>query len=125
MLIETDSFKELDFIDPVKILRSSQLLITTELEVYNAANNWVSYNIKERSKFAKDLLLPVRFPSLLDSILKSILDKPSSFLKINECCKILEQITEIKEFYFQNKSITYHKSKFCSQQTFDILVCGN
>ena len=84
MLAETDSFKELDFITLVKILRSSRLLITSELEVYNAANKWVSYNIIDRSKFAKDLLLTVRFPLLPDSTLKYIQRKTSCFLKINE-----------------------------------------
>ena len=125
MLADTDSFLELDFIHIVKILKSSQLLITTELEVYNAASKWLSYNITERSKFAKDLLLTVRFPLLSDSTLKFILGKHSSFLEINESYKILQTIAVNKEFYFQNKSNIYHTTRYCNQQSFDILVCGN
>ena len=125
ILADTVSFLELDFINLVKILRSSQLLITTELEVYNSANNWLSYNVNERSKYAKDLLLTVRFPLLADSALKYILVKPSSFIEINESYKILETIAVNKELYFQNKSNTYHTTRYCNQQSFDILVCGN
>ena len=79
IIADTDSFMNLEFNILVKILRSSQLLITSELQVYNSASKWLSYKIEERSKFAKDLLLTVRFPLLSDSTLKYILERSPYF----------------------------------------------
>ena len=39
------------------ILASSELLITSEIEVFKVANRWLNHNIEERSKHAEDLLL--------------------------------------------------------------------
>ena len=54
MIVDTESFLELDFKTVSKILASSSLQIDSEVEVYNAANKWLNHNIKERSKFAKN-----------------------------------------------------------------------
>ena len=124
MLATTDNFLELDFIHVLKILSSSQLAITSELEVYNAANAWISHNLNERRRFAKDLLLTVRFPLFPDDTLKYILSNSSSFLEIDECTKILQEICLSKETFFQNKSAAYNTSRYCDQQLFDILICG-
>ena len=66
VLVDTESFMELHFFRVLKILKSSGLLITSELEVYNAADRWLSFDIEERGKFAKDLLLAARLPLLSD-----------------------------------------------------------
>ena len=55
MIVGTESFLELDINTVSKILASSSLQIDSEVEVYNAANKWLNYNIEERSKFAKQL----------------------------------------------------------------------
>ena len=124
MIAESGNFLELDFFRVLEILSSSQLLITSELEVYNSVNAWLSHNLQERSKFGKDLLLTVRFPLLSDVTIKTLIGKPSSFSGINVCYNILQEISESKEKFFQNKSIIYHTIRYCSQQMFDILVCG-
>ena len=124
MIVETKSFLELDVINIFKIFRSSNLLITSELEVFDSADKWLSYNIKERSKFAKDLLLTIRFPLLSECTLKYLLEKSSSFIDIKGCYKLLQEISERKGIVFQNKSSNYYKSRFCSQDMFDIYVCG-
>ena len=69
-VVETESFLELEFSDLLKILKSSGLLITSELEVYDAAEKWLEGDITERKKFAIDLLLVVRLPLLSDLTLK-------------------------------------------------------
>ena len=55
-ICKTNNFLELDFSSVSKILASSELNITSELEVYHAANMWVGYDLEKRSKFAKDIL---------------------------------------------------------------------
>ena len=124
MLATTDNFMELDFIHVLKILSSSRLSITSELEVFNAANTWVSHNLKERRKFAKNLLLTVRFPLFPDDTLKYLLGKSSSFIEIDECNNILQEISQSKKTFFQNKSDVYNTTRYCDQQLFDILICG-
>ena len=48
---KTNNFSELNIHYLLKILASSELHITSELEVYNAACSWVDYNYKERCEF--------------------------------------------------------------------------
>ena len=121
---ESKNFLELDFIHVLKILRSSEILTTSELEVFDSANKWLNYNIKERSKYAKKLLLTVRFPLLSDSTLKYIQDRSSSFSKIEECCTLLHKSLERKGVLFQNSSSMCYKARYCNQEMFEIMLCG-
>ena len=82
MVAETNSFLQLDFAFVKKILQSSKLHITSELEVFYAINNWISYKLEERINLAKDLLLTVRLPLLSDAALKYIMMKLLLFLKL-------------------------------------------
>ena len=121
---ETQNFLELHFNLVAKILASSELSVHSELEVFNAANNWLQHNSKERSKFAKQLLLKVRLPLLSDHALKYILNERSPFTEDNKCVDILKETLDSKENLFRNKSSKYYKSRYCSQNKFNILICG-
>ena len=79
---ETINFLELDFNRVAYIISSSGLRIDSELEILNAADNWISYDFKNRKKIAKNLLLKVRLPMLPDSHLESIAKMDISFLKL-------------------------------------------
>ena len=120
---------ELSFACLSKILASSELYITSELEVYHVANNWIIYKCEIRSKFAKDLLLKVRLPLLSENTLKCLLSqskvlrKSSSFHKNESSLKMIESILEDKERFYLNKSKTYKTHRYCSNKMFNILVC--
>ena len=60
VVVESQSFLELCYASLSRILASSGLLITSELEIYSAANAWLGYNDEKRSKFAEDILQKVR-----------------------------------------------------------------
>ena len=77
-VMDTESFLELDIKLIRKILYSSELHITSELEVFNAVDNWICHNTKERCKFAKCLLLTVRLSLLSDPALNYILSRTTS-----------------------------------------------
>ena len=77
MIVDSDNFFELDFISVKKVLSSSSLNIDSELQVFNAADSWLSYDLIERSKYAKDLLSQVRLPLLSIPALKQVLDRVS------------------------------------------------
>ena len=59
LIADSDNFLELDFNYIRKILSSNGLKIDSELQVFNAADSWLSHDITERSKHAKDILSKV------------------------------------------------------------------
>ena len=70
MMAKSPAFLELDFVLVENVLSSSNLDITSQLEVMNAAGAWKSYD-KKRIKFVKDFL-KVRLPLLSDPALKRV-----------------------------------------------------
>ena len=124
MFVESLNFLELEFTFVAKILRSSNLEITSELEVFEGADTWLRYNKIKRSKFAKDLLLKVRLPLLSDHAVNHILQKPSVFNEIDECVIILKKVLESKEYFYPRKFIDFYTNRYCNQKSFNILICG-
>ena len=126
MVVKTRNFSELDFLNVANILKSSQLLTTSELEVFNAADAWVDYNSKKRSMFAKDLLSKVRLPLLSEHALKFILQKKTSkFWENDECVKMInDEILKNEENFYGKKSCISVTNRYCDQNKFNILVCG-
>ena len=130
MVSKTKNFLQLDFEYVYKILSSSELDIYSELEVFETADKWVSFEYENRSKFTKDLLLRVRFPLLSDDVVRKVLRKPyyarySSVFQRNEDCLVLtEEILKDKETFYPNKSSVNYKNRCCSQNKYNILIYG-
>ena len=124
MVVETENFLKLEYKLVSKILYSSDLNNHSEREVFNAADKWLSYNVKERSMFAKQLLLTVRFPLLSDHAIEYILTNNSSFSENNECVKIQKVILDQKQIFFQKMSGKYYTHRYCNQNKFNIVICG-
>ena len=82
MISETTGFLQLGYTQVVTILSSSELHVSSEAEVFSAADQWIDYDFSNRKKFAENILLRVRFPLLSQAVLKSIFSNPSSFHKI-------------------------------------------
>ena len=123
------SFLELSFANVSKILASSELNTTSELEAYHAANNWVNYNLEKRSKFAKDISLKVRLPLLSENALKDLqsykkVSRESSSHENEESFKLIEVILENKDMFYQNKAVNFHTHRHCNQQDFYFLLRG-
>ena len=123
IITDTLNFLELDFQLIAKILSSSQLSITSEFEVFNAADAWIRYNFIKRSNHAKNLLLKVRFPLLTDEALEYVLQKSSSFRRNDDCLVTINKILK-KIFVFCKKSRGNFTYRYCDQNMFKILVCG-
>ena len=120
VIVETESFLELDFNSVSKLLASSSLQIDSEVEVYNAANKWLNHNIKERSKFAKQLLLKVRLNLLSDHCLTYLKNCSSFISKNNDCFKMLKS----RNIIYQNNIADHNNSRYCNQTMSNILICG-
>ena len=114
LFLETNCFLEVDYAFLYKLLTSSNLLITSEIEVFDAADAWISHKFEERSGYAKSLLLQVRFPLLSDCALKYILNKESSFKQVEECRTIIDDVLNNKLNYLQ-KPKNYITNRYCTQ----------
>ena len=76
----------------------------------------MKHNSEEPSKYAKQLLLKVRFSLLSEHALKYNLD--SSITNNNELINVLKEV-KAKKDSFQNNT-----NRYCSQNKFNILICG-
>ena len=130
MVAKTDKFLQLDFQFVNKLLSSSDLNVSSEEEVFHAADRWLSCGRFDRSKFVKDVFFKIRFPLLFDNSLKSVLEKPrglrnsSSFHKNDECLVFINNILENKEDFYKDKSSSYYINRYCNSSMFNILFCG-
>ena len=124
---DTNNFLELDFELVKKVLLSSDLHITSEIEVFNAAEAWISYNFNGRKKYAKDLLITVRTNLLSKHALKHIIPPDSVFEKVSDCrATLIKSIVQDKN----NKipgilTSEKYSTRYCSQPNFDLLYCGD
>ena len=124
MIVETPSFVHLDFNLLFKVFKSSGLSIDSEVQVFNAASDWLKHNSIERSKYAKQLLLTVRLPLLSDDAIKYLLDNNSIMVKRDECVNILKGALISKQNFLSTESSSYYTGRYCEQNMFNILLCG-
>ena len=120
MFADSNNFLELGIICVRKILLSSELNIDSELQVFKATDSWLSYDIIQRSKYAKDLLSKIRLPLLSVPALKQVLERVS--LKYHEFSKTIEAVL-VKKQQLQPLSCNI-SSRYCNQMNFNVLVCG-
>ena len=121
-IAESREFLEFDHISVIKILSSSNLRIDSELQVFNAADRWLSYDLSERSKYAKELLSKVRLSLLSTSALYHILEN-NSLSVINECASSIKDVLWKKQHSCTTNCNIIRR--YCKQTDFDIAVCGS
>ena len=118
----SSNFLELDFKSVAKVLSSSELSIHSELEVYNAADEWLRYKLTERSNYAKNILLRIRLSLLSVPVLNQISNKNSCFNTNDECASIIKEVLENKKDFCLSKRRT--TSRYCNYNNFNIIICG-
>ena len=123
MVDEAPNFLHLDINTVVRILGSSELNNHSEIEVFSAAINWLEHDIEERSKYAKQLLRKVRFPLITETALEQLKDEFSS-TENNVFFGFLEKAIVYKNDFIQDKSNSNCTNRYCSQNKFDVLICG-
>ena len=128
IIAKIDNFQYLELNNIIRILSSSELNISSELEVFNASDFWLSCESFNRSKFAKELFLKTRFPLLSDHVTRSLLeqnrDSNNSFHKSKKCLVLIEEVLKNKEEFYRNKSTIYYSNRYCNNSMYDILFCG-
>ena len=128
IIAKIDNFQYLELNNIIRILSSSELNISSELEVFNASDLWLSCESFDRSKFAQELFLKTRFPLLSDHVTKSLLkqnrNSNNSFHKSGECLVLMEEVLKNKEEFYRNKSTIYYTNRYCKSSKFNITLCG-
>ena len=122
MIAESKNFFELDFHAVYKIVSSSKLNIHSEIELFNASISWLKHNIKIRRKFAKKILLKVRLHLVPNRTLTHLLDTISLQDLDTKYVNELKELTN--DIYSQTKSSSNHKSRYCDQDLYNVLICG-
>ena len=122
VIAETEKYLQLSFAVVSKILSSSSLHITSELEVLNAVGAWLNHNFDERKIFASNLLLKVRFCLLPENSLKCFLRERLALKRDNTCVILVQKMLkgEIK----CNQSNPDTRYRYCDQNMFGIHICG-
>ena len=118
MVSKTKNFFELDFTFLSKILASSELHITSELQVHNAACNWLYFKYKKRLKFANSLIMKIRIHLLTDGVYKSLLDSPLLSLENENKLSLVKQNLKHRRHYHNRCSTTRHNS----QEKYDFVI---
>ena len=125
MTSETTGFLQLDHAHVSKILASSEVYVSSEIEIFSVADSWIAYDFQERSKYSENILLKVRLPLLAVDALKSILCKSSSFSKIETCQALIDEILRNTNDFYQTKSSIHYIGRYCSQKSFNITFLEN
>ena len=119
IVCKKNNFRNLSFYLIEKIISSSELRIDSEMEVFNAINNWIRHDLKEKIKFSSKLLSKVRFNLISADALKSISESDEYFSKIDDCVSILTNALK------NNKSSVKNKlSRYCTQSMYSIILSG-
>ena len=114
LLADSQSFLELEYKYVALILKSSELYIDSELQVFNAANLWLFHKIEERTKHAKNILQRVRLsllsaPTLNSLLLEKFFVENSSFSTIDECAELIKEALENKNKLNSNSISAAHR----------------
>ena len=121
-MIETKNFFHLSCDVVKKVLSSSELHITSELEVFNAAEHWIGFNADERTKFAKILLQTVRLPLLSDAALQRLLLENSLICNNYECRSAVESVLLHRKSVCDYRHSRNVEHRYCSQSLFDVFL---
>ena len=125
MVVGTQNFLHLCFNFVTKVLKSSKLNIHSEVEIVYAVITWLKYNSKERSKYAKQLLLKVvRFNLISEDALKQISNCCLMLTKNIECGKLFKEILLNQKNCYSARTDKCYTSRYCSQNKFSIVLCG-
>ena len=115
LLIENNKHLNLSFDSIVKILANPGLNLSSEMDVFNAADTWVKHNPECRSKFAFELIKLVRLHLLSKSDMDSISKTQSCFYK---CSKSIEYIKSTLSDRNANSLSKPYKNRFYTQDNF-------
>ena len=91
---QTDSFNACDNKTFQSIIKSSELNVSNEIEVFQAVISWVSYDEKNRRSFMCDLLKTVRLPLLPPEVIKRVVGNHPLCKSCQNCSEYIKHVVE-------------------------------
>nr|XP_057923283.1 actin-binding protein IPP [Doryrhamphus excisus]XP_057923284.1 actin-binding protein IPP [Doryrhamphus excisus] len=99
-----DEFRGLSKDQIVKLLRSEELRIEDEYQVFTAAMDWVLHDVAKRRKYVVEVLEPVRFPLLSPQRLFKYIEGITDFSLRVALQTLLKEYTEVTKSPKDNKT---------------------
>ena len=104
-LSKTIEFNAIDYTFLTFIIQSSDLNVSSEIEVFEAVVSWIQYDEKSRKKFMCDLLKVVRLPLLSPEVLEHVIKKNPFCYNCPKCCEHIDFIQNDKRNKSSLKSV--------------------
>ena len=117
----TNGYLELSYKFVMKIVKSSELNITSELSVLKAIVSWVGHKHVERNCSFEKLLLQIRLQLLPVKTLKELKFDMARFSKEKHIEEIFEKTIKLKK---TNSNINHKGHRVCSQNKYSVLCIG-
>ena len=121
LVVATENFSNLQAKRVVEILSSSHLIVTSEMEVFNAAFKWVN---DRNCANEMEVFSAVRLKILTTSALDYILREKLSFSKHSSSYTMYKKEREKRSKILQNICAFRGINRYCSQEQFDIVFYG-
>ena len=118
---KTNEFKSIDYRALQTIISSSELNVSSEVEVFEAVVSWVGHDETSRRHLTCDLLKLVRLQLLSPGILNKLVKEHKFCRSCQICCDHIENILTLKQR--PNKSVSQHRS--CMNEFTNFLLREN
>ena len=113
---------DLDFRAFKKICKSSELNITSEMELVHAIKNWINYVKIRRSSLTINLLRTIRLPLLSDAAKNKLLLRKSVFSKSYRCINYIQSSLSFKNQLYVDATSVNLQHRYCSQGNFNVVL---
>ena len=108
-----------------EIFSCHNLQISSELELFNAAVDWIKYKPKERSKHMNKLLKLIRLPLLTDEILTDIVKEHKLCKDCTNCkCTIYRAMKSKNNCADKTSNIQFQNRYYSSQFETQVMLVG-
>ncbi|XP_036453142.1 actin-binding protein IPP [Colossoma macropomum] len=102
----SEEFSSLSKDQLVRLLRSEELRIEDEYQVFTAAMDWLLHDVSHRKKHVVEVLEPVRFPLLSPQRLFKYIEGISDFSLRVALQTLLKEYTEVSKSPKENKTLS-------------------
>ena len=123
---DTSTFYKLKYEDLFDILSCEELQISSELELFNAAVDWIKNNRNKRRKHMKTFLKLIRLPLLTTEILTDIIKRNNLCKDCLECRKIADKAIKSKKKFKHRAVNLQFQNRFysCEYETKKVIFIG-
>ena len=121
---DVNSFYKLNLEELCQILSCVKLQISSELELFNAAVDWINYSSKERSKHMNALLKLIRLPLLSCETLKNAIKNHKFCIDCSNCKQIVDNALKTKSTNKASNIQFRNRHYSCEFETDQVMLVG-